>query len=290
MLKLIQSYFAFTNVELAAFLLISTLSLSIIGYTFLFEYKEFPDISLIEQRNFMEGEGYYPNIKGKSFEKQKRKLVYVKFDPNNADSLVMLQMGIPPWTIKSIKKYISKGGFFKTKDDLKKVYSLKPDVYQKIEPYINIAEKPVHESFPRYNVAPIVVKKLIIVDLNLADSTQLEELPGIGASFASRIIKYRDLIGGFVKKEQLFEVWGLDSALFYKIEPSIIIDVSSIRTIKVNSIYEADIYHPYLTRKQSRIIFNYQKNHGKYTKPNDLLNTSVIDKAEIEKILPYLAF
>lgn len=49
-----------------------------------------------------------------------------------------------------------------------------------------------------------------IVDLNTADSLTLIKVPGIGASFAHRIISLRNRLGGFYTVEQLQEVYGMD--------------------------------------------------------------------------------
>src|SRR5665647_1059817 len=47
------------------------------------------------------------------------------------------------------------------------------------------------------------------LDLNSADSLHLLEIPGIGPVFASRIIRYRTLLGGYYAVDQLREVYGM---------------------------------------------------------------------------------
>ena len=47
------------------------------------------------------------------------------------------------------------------------------------------------------------------VELNSADTTALKTVRGIGSVFAQRIVKYRNLIGGFQSKEQLLDVYGI---------------------------------------------------------------------------------
>jgi|CXWL01.1.fsa_nt_gi competence protein ComEA len=44
------------------------------------------------------------------------------------------------------------------------------------------------------------------VNLNTATQTQLETLPGVGASIAQRIIEYRQKSGGFKKVEETLEI------------------------------------------------------------------------------------
>ena len=66
------------------------------------------------------------------------KINYTYFDPNKADRNLWLQLGVSEKTIQSIANYISKGGRFKKKEDLRKIYTLKPVEYLKLEPYIVI--------------------------------------------------------------------------------------------------------------------------------------------------------
>ncbi len=55
------------------------------------------------------------------------------------------------------------------------------------------------------------------LDLNTATAADLQELPGIGAVIAQRIIDYRDLCGRFLDPEQLMEVDGIGEAKYEKI-------------------------------------------------------------------------
>lgn len=56
------------------------------------------------------------------------------------------------------------------------------------------------------------------VNLNTATAEELESLPGIGASKAQAIIKYREEVGAFSKIEDLMEVTGIGEALYEKVK------------------------------------------------------------------------
>lgn len=59
------------------------------------------------------------------------------------------------------------------------------------------------------------------LNLNTATAAQLEELPGIGARTAERIVEYRQKNGGFKKIEDLMNVRGVGEKSFLKLKPLI---------------------------------------------------------------------
>jgi hypothetical protein len=56
-----------------------------------------------------------------------------------------------------------------------------------------------------------------LVDINAADSAALDDLPGIGGWYASKIIEYRKLLGGYSYKEQLMDIYRFDQERYDKI-------------------------------------------------------------------------
>jgi DNA uptake protein ComE-like DNA-binding protein len=82
---------------------------------------------------------------------------------------------------------------------------------------------------------PSAVQQKAPIDINGCDSAALVALPGIGPVLSARIIKYRNLLGGFAGTEQLREVYGLPEETFELIEGRLYADSSGLRRIKVNS-------------------------------------------------------
>lgn len=60
-----------------------------------------------------------------------------------------------------------------------------------------------------------------VVNINTATTTELQTLPGIGASVATRILDYRQKNGGFKKVEDLMNVRGIGEKTFLKLKPLI---------------------------------------------------------------------
>ncbi len=60
-----------------------------------------------------------------------------------------------------------------------------------------------------------------VVDLNQADATQLEELPGVGPVTATKIVAWRDEHGRFSRVEELQEVSGIGPKTYAEIAPHV---------------------------------------------------------------------
>jgi len=131
----------------------------------------------------------------------------------------------------------------------------------------------------------------IVVEVNTADSAKLTEIKGIGPAFAERIIKYRNQLGGFYKKEQLMEVYGIDSAKYQAIASSISVNPKRVKKIAINKVGIDDLRpFPYLNFKQMNAILQYRKQHGDYTSINDLRNVAILDDEILRKITPYITY
>ena len=68
-----------------------------------------------------------------------RELHLVPFDPNTADSTVLLGLGLQPWQVRNIYRYRSKGGIYRQPEDFARVYGLTVGQYRQLAPYIRIS-------------------------------------------------------------------------------------------------------------------------------------------------------
>jgi len=59
----------------------------------------------------------------------------------------------------------------------------------------------------------------VLLDLNLATSQQLDDLPGVGPVLAQRILDWRTTHGRFASVDQLREVTGIGEAKFADLRP-----------------------------------------------------------------------
>ena len=218
----------------------------------------------------------------------KRKIQYFEFNPNLITEKEWQQFGLSYKQAKSIVNYVKKGGKFYKPEDLKKMYTISPKKYEELLPYVSI---PKVETFEKKAYSPYVKKEPVVIEINRADTLELDKIRGVGPAFARRIVKYRERLGGFYNKEQLFEVFGVDTPKFNEIKDQISIDLGSISKININTAEFDDLKrHPYLSFKQMNAIVNYRKQHGSYKSIDDLGKILIIKPETIQKIAPYLDF
>jgi DNA uptake protein ComE-like DNA-binding protein len=128
------------------------------------------------------------------------------------------------------------------------------------------------------------------ISLNSTDTTEWKKIPGIGSSYSSRIVKYRTLLGGFVCKDQLQEVYGIDSEMYARISPFIAEDTNWSK-IKINKLeFKELLRHPYLNYNQVKVIMNLRDKKGNITSIDELSMLEEFTKDDISRLQPYLEF
>ena len=221
------------------------------------------------------------------------KLFY--FDPNNLSIDSWRRLGLSDKQIAVIKNYEKKGGRFKNKNDVRKMYSINAKLYEKLEPYIRIqAETIVAGATAK---APLLYDKFEtnhaeLIDINTCDTTALMSLNGIGTILSKRILKYKEVLGGFYRIEQLKEVYGVTSETYDLIKDYITVsNLEGIKKININQIDANSLgKHPYLSPKDAKLIVNYRDQHGNYTNIEDFTKIGTLSDLAIAKIAPYLIF
>ncbi len=127
------------------------------------------------------------------------------------------------------------------------------------------------------------------VNINTADTTELQKMRGIGPAFSRRIVGYRELLGGFTHPEQLLEVFGLDSARFEEIRDFVITDSIVRNKVKLNTADFGDLVrHPYIDRQTAGAILNLRRQHGPFQGVDDLKKSYLIDDVVVQRLLPYV--
>lgn len=130
-----------------------------------------------------------------------------------------------------------------------------------------------------------------LVELNAADTTTLKKVPGIGSTFARRIVKYRELLGGFYTVGQLSEVYGIDEERYTALAPWFFTDTLYIRKLNVNALPAADLRrHPYLNYRQAKAIEQLRKQKSRLSGWENLQLIEEFTDMDRKRLRPYLSF
>ncbi len=114
---------------------------------------------------------------------------------------------------------------------------------------------------------------------------------GVGPASAVIILRYRNRLGGFYRKEQLKEVYGIDSLRFEEIKSQVSVNPARIKKLPINSIsFDQLRLFPYLSYKQVNAVIEYRNQHGNYNSMDDLKNIVLLDAGILRKIEPYISF
>lgn len=218
------------------------------------------------------------------------KLKLFNFDPNHTSQVQWELLGLSPKQAQVITNYVSKGGRFRKKEDLQKMFVISPEHYAALLPYIYVTDQGKRDT--NYLKSHYMPKaSLVVVDINTADTIELDKIKGIGPAFARRIYKYRERIGGFYKKEQLLEVFGLDTIKYKEISGQIRLSDRPLTKIPVNTIeFENLSRNPYLKFKEVNAIIQFRKQHGNYANIADLKKVVILSAETVEKLAPYISF
>jgi DNA uptake protein ComE-like DNA-binding protein len=134
-------------------------------------------------------------------------------------------------------------------------------------------------------------KPVQLINLNTSDSASLVALPGIGPVLSVRIIKYRNLLGGYASVSQLKEVYGLSEETFNLISGRVIADSASVRKIKINTTdFKGLIRFPYFEREEVNAILKYMELKGRINGVADMVENKLVTADKAAKLRPYLEF
>jgi len=249
------------------------------------------------------------------------------FDPNKITGSDWQRLGLSERLTQTILRYVEKGGQFRKPDDLKKLYGLRNADYERISPFVRIA-KQSGETFTRedfharqkyhfqtgkqmeysktakqmdssirepprrtFSTPDFLYhrKNYVITDINLADSADWSRLPGVGVKLASRVVHFREKLGGFYRVEQVGETFGLPDSVFQKIKPSLRLNSISLHQIDLNQATKEILQaHPYIRWQIAKWIIDYRQQHGGFQSVDELLQLGQLDQTLFEKLKPYL--
>jgi competence protein ComEA len=191
MKRIIQSYLSFNRTERMGIVALIVILVAFIATKLVLNYssatpsqqtttKQNTAIAALSQQSASEtkySQSAEPNVPANTIDiktaednkTEQIKLTPFPFDPNTLDSAGFRKMGLSSKTTGILMNWRVKGKHFYRAEDLKPLYTLKPEQFGTLAPYIRISK----------------------ISLNKADSATLVRLRGIGPKLAHRILEKR---------------------------------------------------------------------------------------------------
>lgn len=177
------------------------------------------------------------------------------FNPNTISLEDLQRLGFSEKQAQSIINYREKGGQFRRPSDFAKSFVVADSVYRRLEPYIRI---------PKINI-------------NAADSTAFDTLPGIGPYFAAKMVSYREELRGYSYPEQLMDIYNFDQEKFDGLKD--LITVGESEPYPIWTLDEEELKkHPYIGSYAAHGVVVFRQNN-----PTDELTIENLARAGVLK-------
>ncbi len=257
--------------------------------------------------------GNYTAFRGHENASPRQAIESFPFDPNTASKDDLERLGLSSRTAQTILNYRAKGGHFYKKEDLQRMYTIRPEDYERLAAFIQIpprassgnyddfSKKPENQGFATatsYEEKPFASQNFTkknaatIVDINAATVEDWQQIRGIGPSWAKRIVNYREKLGGFGSVAQVSETYAMPDSIFQKMLPQMKVEAPVFRRININAATLDELKkHPYLNSYQATILFNYRIQHGSYADFASVKKVKVgFTDEDWRKLEPYFSF
>ncbi|MCS6981071.1 MAG: helix-hairpin-helix domain-containing protein [Flavobacteriales bacterium] len=223
------------------------------------------------------------------------------FNPNTLDSAGWVQLGLSPRQTAALLKYRRKGGRFRSAEDLKKLYVVDEDFYQRVAPYIrldtdSLKPKVTFDSIriDERHVTKKSFKKVNsqkLVNLNDASASELTRIPGIDEALAQRIIEYRNKVGGFTSVQQLFKIREPEPGFWERVLPYFTVGDFPSPKVNINYATEEELIRlPLIGRTRARALKEARQRDGFFRSLYDLRQRKVLPDSVVDVIQHLIEF
>ena len=270
-------------------LILASLGLIFFPRVYMFFQKE--EALVINSEKIAEFERTHKKFKKRNYsnyysKKKKYKAPVSKFNPNNYSLSDWMNLGLSEKQSVVVLKFSSRGIY--SEQDLKRIFVIPDVLFELIRDSVVYPERfqnsPNQESFKKQ------AKQITSINLNTADTTEFMKIYGVGAFYAKQIIRYREKIGGYFTKEQLFEVWKMTNEAYDKIKDHVFISEKDVKRIHINSVTIEELkVHPYLKWNQANSIVKMRIQRNGFKNIEEIKESVLIDSETYEKLFPYLS-
>jgi DNA uptake protein ComE-like DNA-binding protein len=207
------------------------------------------------------------------------------FDPNQLTQAEWMEFGLSEKQAAVVISYAKRG--IHSNQELENIKFIPRKVFENIKDFTkyNMPDESTKSAKTALNA-----QRKVLLDINHSSEQELLEIKGLGPFYVRQILKYQQQLGGFVRKEQLLEVWKMTQEIYVQIQEYITCDTKDIRQISINKASAEELQaHPYLNWNQANSIVKMRNQKGSFKSVMEIKESVIIDQETFEKVRPYLS-
>lgn len=289
----IMTYFRFTSQQRTGIFLLLLIILGL-QITFYFLEVKIKDDNSLEKQQWLSLQAEIDTLK---IEKENYKPAIYPFNPNFITDFKGYKLGMSTEEIDRLLEFRKTNQYVNSAKEFQALTKVSDSLLAVISPYFKfpdwVKNKKNYKSFEKFESKPFGKKeKIVIIDINVASQEELIKIYGIGPGLSERILKQKEILGGFVTMEQMNDVWGLSPEVVEKLKERFKVGViPNVKKIKINDASAKELQQfPYFRYPLNKEIVTYRSMNNGIKNSEDLIKIKgfPIEKVKIiEKYLEY---
>lgn len=226
--------------------------------------------------------------------KEEYKPIIYPFNPNFISDVKGYRLGMSVEELDRLYAFRKQNKYVNSAKEFQSVTGVSDSLLAVISPYFKFPDwvNQPQKEYVKFKNKISDVKPKTKIDINLATQEDLIKVYGIGPALSERILKQREVLGGFASMEQLAFVWGLNPDVIENVNKSFaVVSTSGIKKIKINdlSIKELSKF-PYFNYTIAKEIVTYRSMKGDIQNIEDLTKINGFPVEKLKFIALYLEF
>ncbi|OIV42122.1 ComEA family DNA-binding protein [Flavobacterium johnsoniae] len=293
--KAVNEYFKFTKQQRTGLFLLFVIIIVLQLLYFFLDFSE-PEKKFAEEPQWLSLQTEIDNAK---LEKNNEKNKVYTFNPNFISDYKGYKLGMSVQEIDRLLAFRKENKYVNSAEEFQKVTQISDSLLKVLSPQFKFPDwtqqKKNDFKTEKKEYVPKVFSakaKIALLDINQAAQEDLIKVYGVGETLSARILRQKEILGGFVSMEQLKDVWGLSPEVIVELNSHFkVVIPSNFKKISINdaSLKELSQF-PYFKYSLAKQIVTYRSMNGNFNNIEDLskIKGFPVEKAKIISL--YLEF
>ena len=214
------------------------------------------------------------------------------FNPNFITDYKGSKLGMSVAEIDRLLNFRKTNQYVNSASEFQKVTQVSDSLLSTISPYFKFPDWVNKRKANNFKPFEKKAEKIVLLDINHATKEDLIKIYGIGPALSDRILKQKELFGGFVSLKQMDDIWGLSPEVILSLNEHFkVATLPKIKKIDINnaSIKELMLF-PYFKYALAKSIVTYRSMNGDFKNSEDLTKINDFPSEKLDIISLYLEF